>query len=309
MNKVTASAPGKINIYFAVGPLGVDGFHEVVSIYQALNLREEITVSPAAEWQVNVSGALSAEQLSAVPTGAENLVVRAAQLVARIAEINQPHPVKFEITKNVPVAGGMGGGSADAAAALLAVDELWCLGVSDEVLLKSAAELGADVPFALMGGTAIGTGRGQELAALDGVKRLNWVLVANQKGLSTPSVYKRLDELRSARGEDPKNVQTPSAPVELLAALQRGNAHEVAPLLHNDLQEAALDLMPELSETISQGMAAGALAAMVSGSGPTIALLAEDTNAAVEITKRLSAQGHFAISTFGPAAGTILEKN
>jgi 4-diphosphocytidyl-2-C-methyl-D-erythritol kinase len=309
VSKVTASAPGKINIFFAVGPLGADGFHDVFSIYQALDLREEISVTAASEWSVEVSGQLSAEQLSAVPTGEENLVVRAAKVVAAAAEIQQPHPVKFEITKNVPVAGGMGGGSADAAAALMAVDELWCTGLEGDALLKAAAELGADVPFALLGGTAIGTGKGHELVALDSVKRLHWVLVANQKGLSTPSVYKRLDELRSARGQDPTNVPTPTAPKELLAALLSGEPMLVAPLLHNDLQEAALDLMPELSETIANGLAAGALAAMVSGSGPTIALLAQDSAAASDIASRLAAQGHTALATFGPAAGTILEKN
>ncbi|MEN9955510.1 MAG: hypothetical protein RLY34_317 [Actinomycetota bacterium] len=309
MSKVTASAPGKINIFFAVGPLGADGFHDVFSIYQALDLREEISVTAASEWSVEVSGQLSAEQLSAVPIGEENLVVRAAKVVAAAAEIKQPHPVKFEITKNVPVAGGMGGGSADAAAALMAVDELWCTGLEGDALLKAAAELGADVPFAILGGTAIGTGKGHELVALDSVKRLHWVLVANQKGLSTPSVYKRLDELRSARGQDPTNVPTPTAPKELLAALLSGEPMLVAPLLHNDLQEAALDLMPELSETIANGLAAGALAAMVSGSGPTIALLAQDSAAASDIASRLAAQGHTALATFGPAAGTILEKN
>jgi 4-diphosphocytidyl-2-C-methyl-D-erythritol kinase len=309
MSKVTASAPGKINIFFAVGPLGADGFHDVFSIYQALDLREEISVTAASEWSVEVSGQLSAEQLSAVPIGEENLVVRAAKVVAAAAEIQQPHPVKFEITKNVPVAGGMGGGSADAAAALMAVDELWCTGLEGDALLKAAAELGADVPFAILGGTAIGTGKGHELVALDSVKRLHWVLVANQKGLSTPSVYKRLDELRSARGQDPTNVPTPTAPKELLAALLSGEPMLVAPLLHNDLQEAALDLMPELSETIANGLAAGALAAMVSGSGPTIALLAQDSAAASDIASRLAAQGHTALATFGPAAGTILEKN
>lgn len=309
MSKVIASAPGKINIFFAVGPLGADGFHDVFSIYQALNLREEITVTASSEWLVKVSGALSAEQLSAVPTGEENLVVRAAKIVAAAAEIQQPHPVKFEISKNVPVAGGMGGGSADAAAALMAVDELWCTGVEGDALLKAAAELGADVPFALLGGTAIGTGKGHELVPLESVKRLHWVLVANQKGLSTPSVYKRLDELRSGRGQDPTKVPKPTAPKELLAALLSGDPLLVAPLLHNDLQEAALDLMPELSETIANGLAAGALAAMVSGSGPTIALLAQDSAAASAIASQLAAQGHTAIATFGPAAGTILEKN
>lgn len=307
MNKVTVSAPGKINIFFAVGPLKPDHYHDVVSIYQALNLREVVTVSPASNFTVQVSGHLSAEQLAAVPTGAENLVVRAAKVIAEIADIADPHPVHFEITKNVPVAGGMGGGSADAAAALMAVDELWCSGVDGERLLSAAAHLGADIPFALLGGTAIGTGRGEDLQPVNGVQRLHWVLVANDQGLSTPSVYQRLDQLRAERGEDPTQVATPIAPPALLEALLTGDPHQVAPHLHNDLQEAAVDLMPELADTMAQGLAAGAIAAMVSGSGPTIALLASDSAAATKIANQLAIQGHIAIPTFGPAAGTILE--
>ena len=307
MNKVSVSAPGKINIFFAVGSLKPDQYHDVVSVYQALNLREVLTVSPSTEWSVNVTGHLSAEQLASVPTGAENLVVKAALAIAELADIENAHPVHFEITKNVPVAGGMGGGSADAAAALMAVDELWCTGVAGERLLTAAASLGADIPFALLGGTAIGTGNGQDLRSIQGVQRLHWVLVANDSGLSTPKVYQRLDQLRAERGEDPTRVGVPSVPQELLEALTTGDPIKVAPHLHNDLQEAAVDLMPELADTMAQGLAAGAIAAMVSGSGPTIALLAQDAAAATKIANQLAIQGHIAIPTFGPAAGTILE--
>lgn len=307
MNKVTVSAPGKINIFFAVGSLKPDQYHDVVSVYQALNLREVITVSPSTEWSVNVTGHLSAEQLASVPTGAENLVVKAALAIAELAEFENAHPVHFEITKNVPVAGGMGGGSADAAAALMAVDELWCTGVAGERLLNAAARLGADIPFALLGGTAIGTGNGQDLRSIQGVQRLHWVLVANDSGLSTPKVYQRLDQLRANRGEDPTQVAVPSVPQELLEALSSGDPSRVAPLLRNDLQEAAVDLMPELAVTMAQGIAAGAIAAMVSGSGPTVALLAQDAAAATKIANQLAIQGHIAIPTFGPAPGTILE--
>lgn len=309
MHKVKVSAPGKINIFFAVGPLKPDQYHDVVSIYQALNLREVVTVSPASQWQVKVSGRLSAHQLAAVPTGDENLVVKSAKAIANLAGFEDPHPVHFEITKNVPVAGGMGGGSADAAAALMAVDELWCSGIAGERLLETAANLGADIPFALLGGTAIGTGRGEDLRPIEGVQRLHWVLVTNDQGLSTPSVYQRLDQLRAERGQDPTNVATPNAPVALLEALLTGDPHKVAPHLHNDLQEAAVDLMPELAETMAKGIAAGAIAAMVSGSGPTIALLAKDAAAATQIANQLAIQGHIAIPTFGPAAGTMLEAN
>lgn len=308
-NRISVSAPGKINIFFKVGALQENGFHEVLSVYQALDLRETVNVSAADSWQVSVSGALSAEQIAAVPTGEENLVVRAAKSIAELAGLDNPHPVNFEITKNVPVAGGMGGGSADAAAALLAVDELWCTGVDGEALLHKAAELGADIPFALIGGTAIGVGKGDDLEPIDDVNQLHWVLVPMDAGLSTPRVYAKLDEIRAARGEDPELVATPSKPRELISALQFGDAREVAKYLHNDLQEAAVALMPELSITMHAGLAAGALAAMVSGSGPTVAMLAESAAAAESIANHLAFEGYIAIPTHGPAKGTLMEHN
>lgn len=303
----TASAPGKINIFFAVGPLLNDGYHEVVSIYQALDLRETVSVSASTEWSVSVTGILSADQLAAVPTGEGNLVVKAAKQIAEISGITEPQKLNFEISKNVPVAGGMGGGSADAAAALLAVNKFWGTELDQAQLLAAAASLGADIPFAILGGTALGTGRGENLSAVAEVKTLHWVLVANSNGLSTPRVYARLDELRKDRGEDPSDVSTPLVPADLIDALQSGDAIQVAKHLHNDLQEAAVDLMPELLETMNQGLEAGALAAMVSGSGPTIALLASDEGSANQIANRLAIQGHYAIATFGPAIGTVLE--
>jgi 4-diphosphocytidyl-2-C-methyl-D-erythritol kinase len=303
----TASAPGKINIFFAVGPLMQDGYHEVVSIYQALDIRETVSVSASTEWSVSVTGILSADQLAAVPTGEDNLVVKAAKQVADISGNTEPQKLKFEISKNVPVAGGMGGGSADAAAALLAVNNFWGTGLDQTQLLAAAANLGADIPFAILGGTAVGTGRGENLSAVAKVKPLHWVLVANSNGLSTPRVYARLDEIRKDRGENPSDVSTPVVPAELIDALKSGDPIQVAKHLHNDLQEAAVDLMPELLETLDQGIEAGALAAMVSGSGPTIALLARDEESANQIANRLAIQGHYAIATFGPAIGTVLE--
>jgi len=307
--QISASAPGKINIFFKVGALKNDGYHEVLSIYQALDIRETVKVSDSPRWNVSVSGALSEEQIAAVHTGEENLVVRAAKLIAKLANKTRTPELSFEITKNVPVAGGMGGGSADAAAAMLAVDELWETRVDEEALIKAAAELGADIPFALLGGTAIGIGRGDKLDPIDEVQKLHWVLVPMDAGLSTPRVYAKLDEMRAAKGQDPTLVPTPQVPHELIDALVHGDARKVAMHLHNDLQDAAVSLMPELSVTMDAGLAAGALAAMVSGSGPTIAMLAESEEAAESIANRLAFEGYIAIPTFGPAKGTLLEKN
>ena len=307
--QVSASAPGKINIFFKVGALKSDGYHDVLSVYQALDIRETVKVADSSRWRVSVSGALSEEQIAAVPTGEDNLVVRAAKSIGQLANLTRVSELSFEITKNVPVAGGMGGGSADAAAAMLAVDELWDTQVDGEALMKAAAELGADIPFALLGGTAIGIGRGDKLDPIDDVQKLHWVLVPMDAGLSTPRVYAKLDEMRAAKGQDPTLVPVPEVPYELIDALVHGDAREVAKHLHNDLQDAAVALMPELSITMHAGLAAGALAAMVSGSGPTIAILAESEEAAESIANHLAFEGYIAIPTFGPAKGTLLGKN
>ena len=303
------TAPGKINVFFAVGPLLADGFHSVASVYQALELREEVSVAASATWQVEVSGSLPTEQLEMVPTGEENLVVKSAKLIAELAGHSEAKPVTFDIFKNVPVAGGMGGGSADAAAALLAVNRLWQTEINHEVLARESVKLGADVPFALMGGTAIGLGRGELLQPIQGVKTLNWVLVTSLDGLSTPAVYARLDELRAARGIDPTKVAEPNVPADLIDALLAGDPQAIAALLTNDLQEAAVDLKPQLAEVIAAGIAAGALTGIVSGSGPTIAFLAETEESANTIANILSLTGHDAIVTTGPSVGTILETN
>lgn len=304
-HSITASAPGKTNLFFAVGPLQNDGFHEVASVYLALNLREEVTVTPSAEWSVSVSGNVSVDQLASVPTGPENLVVKAAHRVAELAGITA-QPVSFAIEKHVPVAGGMGGGSADAAAALVAVNALWCSGVDDR--LTDTVALGADVPFAVTGGIAVGLGRGEQLTPIDGVAELNIVLVTSDEGLSTPAVYKRLDELRASAGLDPKAVAPATVPVDLIAALKSGNLSAIAPLLKNDLQEAALDLRPDLRETIAAGIAAGALTGFVSGSGPTVAFLAEDANEAEELAQKLHAASRNAIAAAGPAVGAFIRE-
>ena len=303
------TAPGKINVFFAVGPLLSDGFHSVASVYQALELREEVSVAASSSWLVEVSGSLPEEQLQMVPTTEDNLVVGAAKLIAELAGHPEAKPVAFDIFKNVPVAGGMGGGSADAAAALVAVNRLWQTEISQETLIRESVKLGADVPFALLGGTAIGLGRGELLEPIIDVKLLHWVLVTSLDGLSTPAVYKRLDELRAERGLDPTAVSEPIVPIDLVEALIGGNPAKIAPLLKNDLQEAALDLMPQLAEVIAAGVSAGALTGIVSGSGPTIAFLADTEESANTIANILSLTGHDAIVTTGPSLGTILENN
>ena len=305
VHSVTASAPGKTNLFFAVGPLLVDGFHEVASVYLALDLREEVTVSPAETWSVSVTGNISAEQIASVPTGEDNLVVRAAKHVAELAQV-PAQPTSFAIDKHVPVAGGMGGGSADAAAALLAVNALWHAGVESQ--LSESVALGADVPFALAGGIAVGLGRGEVLTQIESVPAINLVLVTSDEGLSTPAVYKRLDELRAARGVDPMEAPEATVPDEFIRALQSGDQAAISTLLINDLQEAALDLRPDLRKTIEDGLVAGALSGFVSGSGPTIAFLVADADGAESIAQKLHSQGYHALAAAGPAAGAFIRE-
>jgi 4-diphosphocytidyl-2-C-methyl-D-erythritol kinase len=287
---IRASAPGKVNLYFAVGPKLPNGYHEVCSVYLALNLREVVGVEYSNELSISVGGDLSDQQLSGVPTDARNLVVAAARLVTEKS-------LAFEITKRVPVAGGMGGGSADAAAALLATQALTG---SDSV--ADPVTLGADVPFALMGAVALGLGVGEKLTPLEMNCELPVVLITSAGGLSTPAVYQRLDELRAKDKLEPEF--SPPIPEELIDALRIGDVAAIARLAHNDLQRAALDLNPELQETLDRAKAAGALTALVSGSGPTIFAIAESRETANKIAKQF---GSAALVTSGPAAGARLE--
>ena len=285
---ITASAPGKINLYFAVGPKLANGYHEICSVYLALNLREHVSVEKSPEYKIEVSGNIN--HLDSVPTDESNLVVKAARLVSSEA-------VAFHISKQVPIAGGMGGGSADAAAALLASSELFGTEIPGD-----SVKLGADVPFALMGGVALGTGVGEKLTALPMRGVLHIVLIPSDGQLSTPVVYNHLDELRESADLVPESA--PTIPEDLIDALAAGDAAAISLHAHNDLQWAALSLKPELQETIDRAKAAGALTAQVSGSGPTIFAIARDEISANKIAAEF---GGTAIVTTGPSAGAKIE--
>lgn len=301
---VAYSAPGKINLFFQVGPLREDGYHEVASVYQAVDLRETVLVEPSTAWAVEVRGDLTPLQISAVPTGEDNLVVKAAKAVAEAAGISHPRPVHFSIDKRVPVAGGMGGGSADAAAAVVAVNQLWAAGLKASQLREIAGSIGADVPFALTGGLAVGTGIGDKIEVIAQKGEYHWALVVDDHGLSTPAVFRRLDELRSAPSQDPTRQPHPEAPVNLLKALKKGvSPEELAPLLHNELQAAAITLKPELQYILGLVTEVRSLRAIVSGSGPTVAFLARSAQDAEGIANRLRLRGLRVIVTSAPANG------
>lgn len=304
--RVKVRAPGKINAFFRVGPLREDGYHGVASTYLAVSLYEEVAITskpgtPATDITVSISpeSSLDAELLAGIPLDASNLAVRAALLVADISE--NPCGVHIEITKHVPIAGGMGGGSADAAAALVACDSLWHTGLSREELSQLGSELGADVPFALLGGAAVGLGIGDQLTAALAPTPLHWVLAPADYGLSTPVVYGTLDKLRASAGAEVAEPGEVDAGV--LAALRAGDAHALAPWLHNDLQAAAVSLAPSLADVLTQGEGAGALASLVSGSGPTVAFLAADATHAEDLVAALAANGHEAWAVEGPVHG------
>ncbi len=298
-----ADAPGKVNLFFKVGPLKDDGFHDVASLYLAVDLRETVTAQISTDYSVKVTGSLGDFQLLAVPTDESNLVVKVAGRIK--AEAGTPEAIKVAIgiDKHVPVAGGMGGGSADAAAALVAVNALLHAELPAERLHEIAATLGSDVPFALAGGAAIGVGKGDVLTPVDSVAPIHLVLIFDDQGLSTPAVYRRLDEIRAARDEttDASEINR-----HIIRALQNGNPFEIAELLHNDLEEAAISLRPDLKIKMTTALQHGAIRVMVSGSGPTILALAASEVAAMQIARSLNELGYNAIATSGPAIGTQL---
>lgn len=296
-NRVHVRAPGKLNLFFEVGEVQSDGYHDVASAYQAVSLYEEVWATEAEDFTISVSGTVD---VSGVPSDDRNLALRAARLVAQ--RIGHSGGVHLDIVKAVPVAGGMGGGSADAAAALVACDALWGADLGTTELHKLAARLGADVPFALMGGTAIGTGRGDQLSPALAKGRFDWVVVPAEEGLSTPEVYAHLDALR-ARNDIAPPVGTPEVDRSVLHALRAADPVALAEHTRNDLQAAALSLRPALREVLDLGERSGALVGLVSGSGPTLAFLAPDPESALEVQVMLSAAGLTALHVHGPVAG------
>jgi 4-diphosphocytidyl-2-C-methyl-D-erythritol kinase len=296
---VHARAPGKINVFLKVGSILDDGYHDVAIAYQAVSLYEDVRAYRADDFSVSVSGTVN---LSGVPTDGSNIAIKAARLLARRAGYRGG--VRLEIQKHVPVTGGMGGGSADAAATLLACDALWGTGTSREEMLKLAAELGADVPFSLTGGTAIGTGRGDQLSPALAKGQFQWVLALADFGLSTPEVYTELDLHRQRHSQDIFPAPAvPTVDADVLQALRAGDPHMLAECLHNDLQAPALKMEPSLASVIELGEKNGALAGVISGSGPTVAFLTADLDSALELQIALSAAQMNVVRATGPVHG------
>jgi 4-diphosphocytidyl-2-C-methyl-D-erythritol kinase len=289
---VTVRVPGKVNLYLAVGDRRDDGYHDLTTVFQAVSLLDEVTVRDADVLSLELVG----EGADKLPTDKRNLAWRAAELMAD--HVGRAPDVSILIDKSIPVAGGMAGGSADAAAVLVAMNSLWELNLPRRDLRTLAARLGSDVPFALHGGTALGTGRGEELATVLSRSTFHWVLAFADSELLTPAVFSELDRLREA-GDPPRLP----APGPVLAALAAGDAAQLAPLLGNEMQAAALSLQPALRRALRAGVEAGALAGVVSGSGPTCAFLCPSAAAAVDVGTELSGAG--VCRTVRVAAGPV----
>jgi 4-diphosphocytidyl-2-C-methyl-D-erythritol kinase len=269
--------PAKVNLHLGVGPRRADGFHELQTVFQAVSIYDDVTAHAGPGLSLLVSG----QDADEVPRDASNLALRAADLLAERTGIDAV--ARITIRKEIPVAGGMAGGSADAAAALLACDGLWGTGLPRAELLELAAELGSDVPFCLQGGTALGTSRGEVLNPVLVRGTFHWVLAIAAEGLSTAQVYAEFDRQRGADA-----VATP--PDDVIAALLSGDPKRLGAALHNDLQPATLALRPGLRATLDAGLELGALGAVVSGSGPTCAFLARSKAAAIRIAAAMTAE-------------------
>ena len=280
MVSVVVRAPAKINLQLSVGPVREDGYHELVTVFHAVSLDDVITVSEGRGVTLTMRG----EGSESLPVNESNLAVRAARLLADHVGIEANATI--HIDKSIPIAGGMAGGSADAAGTLIACDALWQTGLSRDELSTLAARLGSDVSFALYGGNAIGRGRGEQITPILGRGEFHWVLALADQGLSTPEVYRRCDELRAGR-------DVPAADVSdtLIQALRSGDAGALADALHNDLQPAALSLRPNLRRLLDAGIEFGALGAVVSGSGPTCAFVVRDADHALDVAVALTASG------------------
>lgn len=302
--EVTVRAPGKVNLQLAVGPVRDDGYHPLATVFQAVDLYEVVTASARLDGQttLTVTGAQGID-VAGVPLDETNLAWRAAMAVADAFGITDG--VDLAIHKSIPVAGGMAGGSADAAATLVACAEVWDTGASRSELVELAAGLGADVPFGLVGHTAVGLGRGDVLSPAMTHGVFHWVFATQSRGLSTKAVY---DEYDAWVADGLHSAPEPRISDDVMSALIAGDPHALGAALSNGLQEPALGLAPHLGDVIAAALEADACGAIVSGSGPTVAALARSGQHALSVAAHLRASGlvdQVLVAT-GPAQGATV---
>jgi 4-diphosphocytidyl-2-C-methyl-D-erythritol kinase len=289
--------PAKVNLQLSVGPLGSDGFHEVTTVFQAISLFDDVTVATAPDGE-GIKISISGQTSSGVPADNSNLAVKAAELM--IKNYDLPTDLIIKLKKEIPVAGGMAGGSADAAGVIVGLDSLFELGLSRDEMEIVGSKIGSDVPFSICGGVAIGTGRGDQITPALAKGSYNWVLALSGQGLSTPSVYQECDRLREGL-----SISSPAVSEQLMQALRAGDAKALGKSLTNELQSAACSLRPALRLVLDVGVDYGALGGIVSGSGPTVAFLVSDDDHAMDLTVALSASGVVSsvVRATGPAHG------
>ena len=294
---VVARVPAKVNLQLSVGPLGNDGFHEVTTVFQAISLFDDVTVATAPEGD-GIKISITGQTSSGVPADSSNLAVKAAELM--IKNYDLPADLIIKLKKEIPVAGGMAGGSADAAGVIVGLDSLFELGLSRDEMEVVGSKIGSDVPFSICGGVAIGTGRGDQITPALAKGNYNWVLALSGQGLSTPSVYQECDRLREGL-----SISSPAVSEQLMQALRAGDAKALGKALTNELQPAACSLRPALRLVLDVGVDYGALGGIVSGSGPTVAFLVSDDDHAMDLTVALSASGVVSsvVRATGPAHG------
>ena len=294
---VVARVPAKVNLQLSVGPLGSDSFHEVTTVFQAISLFDDVTVATAPEGD-GIKISITGQTSSGVPADSSNLAVKAAELM--IKNYDLPADLIIKLKKEIPVAGGMAGGSADAAGVIVGLDSLFELGLSRDEMEIVGSKIGSDVPFSMCGGVAIGTGRGDQITPALSKGSYNWVLALSGQGLSTPSVYQECDRLREGL-----SISAPLVSEPLMQALRAGDAKALGKALTNELQPAACSLRPALRLVLDVGIDYGALGGIVSGSGPTVAFLVSDEEHAMDLTVALSASGVVSsvVRATGPAHG------
>jgi 4-diphosphocytidyl-2-C-methyl-D-erythritol kinase len=294
---VVVRVPAKVNLQLSVGPLGADGFHDVVSVFQAISIFDDVTVRYGKDG-TGITLSVSGSTAHGVPTDSSNLAYKAAQLM--IDRYDAAPDLEIHLKKEIPVAGGMAGGSADAAGVIVGIDALCDLSLSRDEMERIAGELGSDVPFSIAGGIAVGLGRGDQLTPALARGTYHWVVAMSGSGLSTPAVYRECDRLREGR-----EISNPRTSDSLLQALRAADARGVGDFLTNDLQAAACSLRPALRLVLDVGEEYGALGGIVSGSGPTVVFLVEDEERALDLTVALSASGVVSsvLRAYGPVHG------
>ncbi|MEY3723988.1 MAG: hypothetical protein RL649_839, partial [Actinomycetota bacterium] len=280
---VVARVPAKVNLQLSVGPLGSDGYHEVTTVFQAISLFDDVSVATAPVGN-GLSIDITGQTSNGVPADSSNLAIRAAELM--IKNYDLPADLAIKLKKEIPVAGGMAGGSADAAGVIVGLDSLFELGLSRDEMESVGSKIGSDVPFSICGGVAIGSGRGDQITPALAKGNYFWVLALSNQGLATPSVYQECDRLREGL-----SIATPQVSEPLMQALRAGDAKALGKALSNDLQSAACSLRPALRLVLDVGVDYGALGGIVSGSGPTVAFLVSSDEHAMDLTVALSASG------------------